>query len=374
MIKIINVQKKNKRRKIRSIRDFKLLLEESEVRVQDIYEDEFISTLCDSFNVDKVIIKQLYDELEKEEIIFNVDNLKDILTYMNNINKFNDGIELINKEIKVVDKLVILREEYEKIRTYEDINIDEEVYVLKEKISEPIDEDGILKINSIEKELRDRNLFTKDIELLKKILISDNDNIIETYDKEKRLKKIQIHIPDSIEYEYKATRVGTVQHKEFLHNNINKLYRVADMIHKYIDHDKERSIGTINQSDMLQDTINIAYATYDNIEFKAISGNMDIGGFCETMDNYDVESFKSFAVNRHGVSGTGYDRKNDSEKKILEKIDKMIEYNQLKDNGHLILNTRLEPCDSCYYVMSQFLKKHPRVIMTVRYDMKYGLK
>ena len=63
---------------------------------------------------------------------------------------------------------------------------------------------------------------------------------------------------------------------------------------------------------------------YDNKEFKAISGSNEIEDYCKAPPIKEA-SFKSSKVNKLGNLGIGYNRVNDSEKKILEEIHKQIE-------------------------------------------------
>ena len=83
-------------------------------------------------------------------------------------------------------------------------------------------------------------------------------------------------------------------------------------------------------------------------------------------------AFKSSKVNKLGKLGIGYNRINDSEKKILEEINKQIESNELEDKGELVLYSKWQPCPSCYYVISQFCEKYPRIKFKVKYRNKYG--
>lgn len=137
------------------------------------------------------------------------------------------------------------------------------------------------------------------------------------------------------------------------------------------EHDKENSIFKIDQSKALQDTINIAVAIYDGKEFKAISGSNEIANYCYALP-LNMTVFKSNKVNKLGKLGIGYNRVNDSEKKIFEEINRQIEEKVLSNEGNLILYSKWEPCPSCYFVIDQFCKKHPCIKVQVRYIKKYG--
>lgn len=121
----------------------------------------------------------------------------------------------------------------------------------------------------------------------------------------------------------------------------------------------------------MQDSINIAVAIYDDKEFKAISGSNDIKKYYKAPSK-EKAVFKSNKVNKLGELGIGYDRVNDSEKKIFEEIHKQIESKVLKNEGNLILYSKWEPCPSCYFVISQFSKVHPNIKIQVKYSKKYG--
>ena len=135
--------------------------------------------------------------------------------------------------------------------------------------------------------------------------------------------------------------------------------------------ENEKKSFKIDQSKALQDSINIAVAMYDNKEFKAISGSNDIEDYCKAPP-FKEAIFKSSKVNKLGKLGIGYNRVNDSEKKILEEIHKQIEEKELNDYGKLTLYSKWEPCPSCYFVISQFCEKHPKISVEVKYNKKYG--
>ena len=194
----------------------------------------------------------------------------------------------------------------------------------------------------------------------------------ENYNDKTKIKTISIEIPKQINYHYIKPKKGTVEYHQHLSNNIPRMQRLTKNINKYMKVDeKEKTTFKIDQSKTLQDSINIALAVFDNKEFKAISGSNDITNYC-TAPSQDAASFKSSKVNKLGKLGIGYDRVNDSEKKIFEEIHKQIEAKVLKNEGKLILYSKWEPCPSCYFVISQFCKKHPNIKVQVKYSKKYG--
>ena len=204
------------------------------------------------------------------------------------------------------------------------------------------------------------------------MLIFKNRNVKEEYNVKSKTKTLYIEIPRKINYEYISAKKGSVEYHDYLSSNIPRMQRLIKNVHKYIKVDeKEKSIFKINQSNALQDSINIALATYANKEFRAISGSNEIDDYCKIVTS-EKAVFKSNKVNKLVNLGIGYNRVNDSEKKILEEIHRQIEEKILKNEGELILYTKFEPCPSCYYVINQFCEKHPNIKVQVKYSKKYG--
>lgn len=232
------------------------------------------------------------------------------------------------------------------------------------------EEKSILEV--LEKELDNEYIYAKDIELLKKIVLNRNEGIKEKYDHETKIKTLSIQMPKQINYQYIKAKKGTVEYHQYLSKNIPRIRRLIKNLNKYTKVDEyEKTTFKINQSKALQDSINIAVAIYDDKEFKAISGSNDIKKYYKAPSK-EKAVFKSNKVNKLGELGIGYDRVNDSEKKIFEEIHKQIESKVLKNEGNLILYSKWEPCPSCYFVISQFSKVHPNIKIQVKYSKKYG--
>lgn len=243
---------------------------------------------------------------------------------------------------------------------------------IKSKISKRIDPKEIYKLKEIEKELDEEYVYSKDIELLKKMVTTGSKNRIEEYNNKTKTKTISIEVPDTINSEYIPAKLGSIEYHHHVKNNIPRMKRLRKNIKNYmILNDFENKNYNINQSDTLQDTINIAIATYDNKEFKAISGSNEVLDFCSSPIEKEA-SFTSSKVNKLGKLGIGYNRVNDSEKKIIEEIHKQIKAGEIKNDGNLVLYSKWEPCPSCYYVISQFCKTYPGVNVQVKYSKEYG--
>ena len=147
--------------------------------------------------------------------------------------------------------------------------------------------------------------------------------------------------------------------------------RLIRNIDKYIEVEDVNGVFKINQSTAIQDSVNMAIAVFNNQEFRAVSGKNDIKNSCKLV-SLEEAVFESCKVNKLGKLGIGYNRVNDSEKKIFEYINKKIEHKELNPEGNLTLYTKWQPCPSCYYVISQFINKYPKIDIKVKYYKEYG--
>ena len=58
--------------------------------------------------------------------------------------------------------------------------------------------------------------------------------------------------------------------------------------------------------------------------------------------------------------------------KIIEEINNLIDLGKIPSEGELVLYSKWEPCPSCYYVISQFIKKYPNINFKIMYNKEYG--
>lgn len=204
------------------------------------------------------------------------------------------------------------------------------------------------------------------------MILCNNKNVKEEYDEKSQTKTLIIEIPQEIGFDYIKSEKGSVEYYQHIKSYIPRMKRLIKNLDKYIM-EYNKNTYKINQSIAIQDSVNMAIAIYNGKEFRAISGKNDIENSC-TLIPPGEEFFESCKVNKLGKLGIGYNRINDSEKKILEKIHKLIEDGSLSDEGPLILYSKWEPCPSCYYVISQFIKKYPKISLNVMYYKEYGEK
>ncbi|MDR3593888.1 deaminase domain-containing protein [Clostridium sp.] len=371
----MNLEKRKKARiKINSLNEFKEALKREGYKINEFDEEKFKEKITKTFKVDNSVTERLHICIKDTEITYVANDIRDFIDYVEKIILFENEHNKLCKKISKIKKLNIDRIEYEREPRFQE-NVEHIINAIEEirnDISRIISKEEKAKLESLEKEIEKEYLFAKDIELLKKMVLIRKEGVKEKYNDKTKTKTISIEIPKQISYEYITPKKGTVEHHEHLSNNIPRMQRLTKNIHKYMKADeKEKTTFKIDQSKALQDSINIALAIYDNKEFKAISGSNDITNYCIAPPQ-DAAVFISSKVNKLGKLGIGYDRVNDSEKKIFEEIHKQIEAKVLKNEGNLIMYSKWEPCPSCYFVISQFCKKHPNIKVQVKYIKKYG--
>ena len=367
-------KRKKSRIDICNIRDFKEASIKEGYILSKIEEEDLKKEISEMFNIEKNIVDKLYRLIKGEEHTFRVDNINGFIDYVEKIILFEESHDKLCSQISGIRTLHIDREEYEREPSIQD-DVDEIINIiedLKPKVFSSMSQSEKEKICDIEKELSDQHVYAKDIELLKNMVSNNNDRIYEKYNLEKRVKTLSIELPKEIDKNYIKPVKGTIEYHQHLNNNIPRMERLIKNLNKYMKScgSKENDVK-IDQSQALQDTINIAIVTFDNKEFKSISGKNNVIGYCDSPD-IEKAAFEACKVNKLGKLGIGYKRVNDSEKKIFEEINKQIESKVLKDEGELTLYSKWEPCLSCYYVISQFCEKYPKIKVKVKYDKKYG--
>lgn len=368
-----NIRKKQ-RLKINNINDFKAALRKEGYKEINLEDIKFKENIAKTFNIDNSVVDIMYDSIGNNEITYRADNVKDFIEYILNIKSFQNEHIKLSKKINKIRKLNISRVEYERVTSTQD-NVDHmlnDIEKIKNTVSKRINPKDIYRLENLEKQLDKDYIYTKDIELLKKMIGTGSENTSEVYDHDTKTKTISIEIPDEMNYEYIPAKLGSIEYHHHIKNNIPRMKRLRRNIHKYmiVNEDDDKTFN-INQTKTLQDTINIAIAIYDNKEFKAISGSNDVAEFCTAPKDKDA-NFKSSKVNKLGKLGIGYNRVNDSEKKIFEEIHNQIESGEIKDHGDLTLYSKWEPCPSCYHVISQFCEKHKNINVQVKYSKEYG--
>ncbi|MDY6013048.1 deaminase domain-containing protein [Clostridium sp.] len=370
---ILPRKRKRDRLKFTNLNDLKKALEKEGYNISN--DDEGLKDkLSMIFNEKKEVIETLYICLKKSDITYKADNIEQLIDYIKSIMLFEDLHNRLCKEIIKMESLIIDRVEYERIVTTQD-DVENLICIIQRlanDISKVMDIEDRFRLDKLENEINDKHVYAKDIELLRKMILFNNEFVEQTYDNDSKTKTITIKIPRDISCGYIKAKKGTVEYYEHIKKNIPRMYRLIKNMYKYINiYEKETGTFRVNQSKALQDSINIAVAVYNGKDFKAISGSDEIEGFYESPLPENA-AFKSSKVNNKGKLGIGYNRINDSEKKILEEIHRQIKEKLISDKGTITLYSKWEPCPSCYLVIDQFLKKHPNINIEVRYIKKYG--
>ncbi|MPQ43838.1 deaminase domain-containing protein [Clostridium tarantellae] len=369
----INKRKKEQLR-INNLKEFENALKREGYKINEHDKEKFKEKVTKTFKVNSRVIDRLHICMSDEEITYRADNVKDFIDYIEKIILFEEEHNKLHKKIRGIKKLNIDRVEYERESSLKD-KVDHIVKIIekiKDNVSSEINNEEKSRLKNLEQEIDKEYLYAKDIELLKKIIIGSDGKIKEKYDVETKIKTLSIEVAEELSFKYIKANKGSIEYHNHLNSNLPRIKRLIKNINKYITVDKkDKTKFNINQSEALQDSINIAVALYDNKEFKAISGKINIKDYCKA-PSLEEAIFKSAKVNKLGNLGIGYDRINDSEKKIFEEIHKQIEKNLLKDSGELILYSKWEPCPSCYFVISQFCEKYPKIKVKVKYSKSYG--
>ena len=365
---------KKDRIKIRTIKDFIKVLQNENYNLSMVTEEDFEEEIINRFNVNNKICEEMYRTLNNGNITYKVNGVKGFIDYIESVIIFEDEHNKLCKKIKKIKTLIIDRVEYERILTTQD-DVEDILKIIEEtkkSVSGKINEEGKVKLESLEDEINRDYIYAKDIELLKRMILFNNKNVKEEYDEKSQTKTLFIDIPKNIGFDYIKAEKGSVEYYQHIKSYIPRMKRLIKNLDKYIIKYNDNTYK-INQSVAIQDSVNMAIVIYNGKEFRAVSGKNDIENSC-TLIPQGQEYFESCKVNKLGKLGIGYNRINDSEKKILEKIHELIKDGSLSDEGQLVLYSKWEPCPSCYYVISQFIKKYPKVNLKVMYYKEYGEK
>lgn len=318
-----NKKTSKKRIKIRDIEDLKKALLEKNIILQSYNELNLKEIFLKDFNIDTNVFNKIYCSIKEGLITYKVEDINDFIDYIKNIIIFEDEHKKLCEKLNKIKILKIDRVEYDRIPSIQDDveHILKIVDYIKEAISAEIDDEGKLKLNSLEDEVDRDYVYAKDIELLKKIIIYNNNNIKEEYDESSQTKTLLIEVPNNINFDYIKAENGSVEYYQHIKSYIPRMKRLIRNIDKYIEVEEINGVFKINQSTAIQDSVNMAIAVFNNQEFRAVSGKNDIKNSCKLV-SLEEAVFESCKVNKLGKLGIGYNRVNDSEKKIFEYINK----------------------------------------------------
>ncbi|SFU83239.1 The BURPS668_1122 family of deaminases [Clostridium sp. DSM 8431] len=323
---------------------------------------------------EKLVKNKVYDlllEYFNKGIKFKVIDFDDLLDYLLKLKKFEFISKKISEEIREIKEIKIDRVEFDRDQSNnksDNYKVNEEIEAIKKLLYKDLYKEEQNLLEDIEQEIKSKYLLSRDIELFKKIILHNNKDILESYNEQTYVKTIVIKLENSVDYGFIKSEIGSVEYQKFLDVNVERMERIVKNLNNYI-YDKDKIY--INQSNTIQDSVNIAVARFNNDIFRAVSGQNNIE---KSSLIPEKPVFKSYKVNRLGQMGYGYDRAYDSEKKIIEDIHYKIGKGILKDEGNLTIITKWEPCPSCYSVINQFMKLHDKINVEVKYMKKYGEK
>lgn len=184
--------KKKQRLNINSLNDFnKALIDEGYEEIS-FEENKFKEDIIKTFKLENSVIDSMYKYLNNSEVTYRADNIKNFIEYMENIKLFNDEHNSLIEEIKNINKLNIDRVEYERvISTQDDVNhMINDIEKIKKSVSKKVNSNALSILDDIEKELDNDYVYTRDIELLKKIV--GNKIKSESYNHKTKVKTICI--------------------------------------------------------------------------------------------------------------------------------------------------------------------------------------
>ena len=271
---------KKDRIKIRTIKDFNKALKDENYNISVVNEEDFKEEVANKFNINNKICEEMYRNLNKGNITYKVNGIKDFIDYIESVIVFEDEHYKLCKKISKIKTLIIDRVEYDRILTTQD-DIEHILKVIEEtkkSISRRINKDGKIKLEALEDEIDRDYVYAKDIELLKRMILCNNKNVKEEYDEKSQTKTLFIEIPQKIGFDYIKAEKGSVEYYQHIKNYIPRMKRLIKNLDKYIM--EYNNTYKINQSIAIQDSVNMAIVTYNGEEFRAVSGKNDIENSC----------------------------------------------------------------------------------------------
>ena len=150
-----NKKTSKKRIKIRDIEDLKKALLEKNIILQSYNELNLKEIFLKYFNIDTNVFNNIYCSIKEGLITYKVEDINDFIDYIKNIIIFEDEHKKLCEKLNKIKILKIDRVEYDRIPSIQDDveHILKIVDYIKEAISAEIDDEGKLKLNSLEDEV-----------------------------------------------------------------------------------------------------------------------------------------------------------------------------------------------------------------------------
>ena len=213
---------KKDRIKISSIKDFNKMLQKEDYNVGLLSEIEFKKEIINEFNINNKIYEEIYKILDKGNITYKVRGVKEFIDYIECEIIFEDEHNRLCRKISEVKTLIIDRVEYERILTTQD-DVEDILKIIEEtkkSVSGKINEEGKVKLESLEDEINRDYIYAKDIELLKRMILFNNKNVKEEYDEKSQTKTLFIDIPKNIGFDYIKAEKGSVEYYQHINKSL----------------------------------------------------------------------------------------------------------------------------------------------------------
>ena len=223
---------KKDRIKIRTIKDLNKVLQDENYNISVVTEEEFKGKFANKFNINNNLCEEIYRTLNNGNITYKVNGIKGFIDYIESVIVFEDEHNKLCEKISKITTLIIDRVEYERILTTQD-DVEHILKVIEEtkkSISRKINEEGKVKLEVLEREINGNCVYTKDIELLKRMILFNNENFKEEYDEKSQTKTLFIQIPQKIDFDYVKAEKGTVEYYQHIKSYIPRMKRLIKNI------------------------------------------------------------------------------------------------------------------------------------------------
>ena len=204
------------------------MLQKEDYNVGLLSEIEFKKEIINEFNINNKIYEEIYKILDKGNITYKVRGVKEFIDYIECEIIFEDEHNRLCRKISEVKTLIIDRVEYERILTTQD-DVEDILKIIEEtkkSVSGKINEEGKVKLESLEDEINRDYIYAKDIELLKRMILFNNKNVKEEYDEKSQTKTLFIDIPKNIGFDYIKAEKGSVEYYQHIKSYIPRMKRL----------------------------------------------------------------------------------------------------------------------------------------------------
>lgn len=172
--RITAARRKKERIKISNLADFQNALIKEEYLTNEFAEENLKKEVQKIFGLSNSAIDNLYKRLQQEDIKYRANNVTEFIDYMEKIMVFEDEQNRLCEKISSIKILEIDRVEYDRIMSVQD-NVEEilkDIAGLSDSIAVRMNEEEKINLANLEKEIDEGYVYAKDIELLKKMVVT----------------------------------------------------------------------------------------------------------------------------------------------------------------------------------------------------------